>query len=64
MKRYWRALQKKEKKADKETRERTQRDSDFITNLMQTFLHVLSSIPKEGFYNIIVLNNIVCISLA
>ena len=48
LKRYWRALQKKEKQADEEAREKVRRDSDFITNLIHIFLQVLSSIPKEG----------------
>ena len=48
LKRYWRALQKKEKQADEGARNKAQKDSDFITNLMQIFLQILSSVPKEG----------------
>ena len=48
LKRYWRSLQKKEKQADEEVREKARRDSDFITDLIGIFLQILSSIPKEG----------------
>ena len=48
LKRYWRGLQKKEKQADEEAREKMRRHSDFLTHLMEIFLQVLSSIPREG----------------
>ena len=59
LKRYWKALKKREKqpvtegeKGEEETRarERAERDSNFLTNLIQIFLQVLSSIPKEGLF--------------
>ena len=48
LKRYWRALQKKEKQGDEEAREKAHRDRRFMANLMQLFMQVLSSIPEKG----------------
>jgi intron-binding protein aquarius len=47
LKRYWRALQKKERRADETAREKAETDSSFLTNLIQLFFRVLSSIPLE-----------------
>lgn len=48
LKRYWRSLQKKEKQADEETKERAQREKTFLANLIHLFMQVLSSIPEKG----------------
>ena len=59
LKRYWRALQKKEKQGDEEIREKTRKDRSFMADLIQLFMQVLSSIPEKGaflfFYLVIVL---------
>ena len=48
LKRYWRALQKKERQGDEVVREKAQRDRNFLANLIQLFMNVLSSIPDKG----------------
>ena len=49
LKRYWRALQKKERQqGDEEAREKMQRDKNFVANLIQQFLQVLGTIPEKG----------------
>ena len=48
LKRYWKALQKKEKQGDEEAMERAARDKTFLASLIEQFLHVLDSIPAKG----------------
>ena len=48
LKRYWRALQKKEKQTDEEARERARKDSTFMARLINLFLQILSTIPETG----------------
>ena len=49
LKRYWKAIQKKEKQeGEEEARERAARDKSFLADLISQFLQVLESIPEEG----------------
>ena len=50
LKRYWRALKKKEKHADEMTRERACKDSMFIARLINLFMEILNTIPEKGIY--------------
>ena len=50
LKRYWRALKKKEKHADEMTRERARKDSMFIARLINLFMEILNTIPEKGTY--------------
>jgi len=51
LQKYWSVIQHRDRQADEKTKERSQREREFLSKITEQFLQVLDSIPAEGEVN-------------